>query len=50
MKKLSAIALAVVLLPALAACNTFKGFGKDVEATGEAVEEVAQDVEDEITK
>lgn len=50
MKKLAAIALAVALIPALAACNTFKGIGKDVKAGGEAVEEVAQDVEDEITK
>lgn len=50
MKKLSAIALAIVLIPALAACNTFKGVGKDVEATGKAVEKTAQDVEDEITK
>lgn len=50
MKKLAAIVLAVALIPALAACNTFKGIGKDVKAGGEAVEEVASDVEKEITK
>jgi entericidin B len=50
MKKIVAAVFAIALIPTLAACNTFKGIGKDVQAGGEAVEEVATDVEDEITK
>ncbi|MBI1254678.1 MAG: entericidin A/B family lipoprotein [Hyphomonas sp.] len=50
MKKLAAVLLAVALIPALAACNTVKGVGKDVQAGGEIVEEVAKEVEEEITK
>lgn len=50
MKKLAAIALAIVLIPAVTACNTFKGIGKDVQAGGEAVEKAATDVQEEITK
>lgn len=50
MKKIVAALFAVALIPALSACNTIKGIGKDVKAGGEAVEEVATDVEDEITK
>ena len=49
MKKFAAAILAVALIPALAACNTVQGIGKDVKAGGEAVEEVAKDVEEEIT-
>lgn len=48
MKKFAAIVLAVALIPTIAACNTVKGVGKDVQAGGEAVEEVAKDVEDDI--
>ena len=43
MKKFAAALLAVALIPALAACNTVKGIG-------EAVEEVAKEVEKEITE
>jgi entericidin B len=50
MKKLAAVLLAAALIPALAACNTVKGVGKDVQAGGEIVEEVAKEVEEEITK
>ncbi|MFN3911201.1 entericidin A/B family lipoprotein [Hyphomonas sp.] len=50
MKKIVAALFAVALIPALTACNTVKGVGKDVQAGGEAVEEVAKDVEDEITE
>jgi entericidin B len=49
MKKFAAALLAAALVPALAACNTVKGIGKDVQAAGEVVEEVARDVEEEIT-
>ncbi|MBK8199629.1 MAG: entericidin A/B family lipoprotein [Acidobacteria bacterium] len=50
MKKIVAALFVVAMLPSLTACNTVKGVGKDVQAGGEAVEEVAKDVEDEITK
>ncbi len=50
MKKYAAVLLAAALLPTLAACNTVKGVGKDVQAGGEAVEEVAKEVEKEITE
>lgn len=49
MKKLIIAAFAVAALPLVTACNTVKGAGKDVEATGEVVQDVAQDVEDELT-
>lgn len=48
MKKLitfTSFGLAAMLL---AACNTVEGAGKDVEAGGEAMQEAAKDVKDEI--
>lgn len=33
---------------AMSGCNTTKGFGKDVEAAGETIEDVAEDTEEEI--
>jgi len=30
---------------ALAACNTTEGFGRDVQSTGEAIEDTAEDAE-----
>lgn len=41
--------LMLLMLVALAAagCNTTKGFGQDVEATGEAIEETAEDAADD---
>ncbi len=50
MKKLAAALFVVALVPSLAACNTVKGVGKDVQAGGEVVEEVAKEVESEITE
>ena len=32
----------------LAACNTTRGIGKDVEATGEAVQDVADNTQEQI--
>lgn len=49
MKKLVAALFAVALVPVLAACNTVKGVGQDVQAGGEVVEEVAKEVQEEIT-
>jgi predicted small secreted protein len=41
--------LMLLMLTALAAagCNTTEGFGQDVEATGEAIEETARDTADD---
>ncbi len=50
MKKIIAALFAVALIPALTACNTVKGVGQDVKAGGEAVEEVATDVQEDISK
>ncbi len=33
----------------LAACNTTKGFGQDVEAAGDKIEETATDAQDELS-
>lgn len=35
------IAAALLLLPLLTACNTFEGFGQDVQKGGEKIEESA---------
>ena len=41
--------LMLLFLAALAAagCNTTEGFGEDVEATGDAIEEAAEDASDD---
>lgn len=49
MKTVAAILLVAAMIPSLAACNTIKGVGKDVQAGGEALEEVATEVQKEIT-
>lgn len=38
----------LLLLFALSACNTTQGFGEDVEAAGDAIEETAEEAEDEL--
>ncbi|KCZ94947.1 entericidin ecnab [Hyphomonas hirschiana VP5] len=50
MKKVVAALLAVAVLPALAACNTIEGVGKDVKAGGQAVEDTAVEVKEDITE
>jgi entericidin B len=50
MKKLVAALFVVSLVPTLVACNTIRGVGKDVQAGGEAVEEAAKEVQEEIAK
>lgn len=35
----------LVSMVALSACNTARGFGRDVQATGQAVEDTATDVQ-----
>lgn len=50
MKKIMTIPVLALAAVFLAACNTVKGVGEDVQAGGEAIENTAQDVEDEITE
>lgn len=38
------LASALVMTAALGACNTVEGVGKDVESTGDAVQDTAKDV------
>ena len=42
MNKLVAMLLLVALAMLTAACNTVEGVGKDVKATGDAIEKAAQ--------
>lgn len=44
------LALAVALLLGLAACETMKGFGRDVQSAGRTVESGAYEAEDELKK
>lgn len=48
-KSLSVPVLALTAL-LLSACNTIEGVGRDVQAGGEAVEDVARDTREEITQ
>lgn len=50
---MSKILLATILLavgPWVTACNTTKGMGQDIEATGEAVQDAAKNTSDAIKK
>ena len=49
-KILSHTAITLLLLASfgLAACNTAEGVGKDVQATGDAIEDTAKDVKQEL--
>lgn len=47
LKWLAMLLIPLVLLSA-AGCNTVKGAGEDVQATGKAISETADDAEDEI--
>jgi len=48
MKKLTATLIFSFFSLGLAACNTTAGLGKDIEATGEAIEEVAEDTKEKM--
>jgi entericidin B len=50
MKKILIALMAVSYLPFVTACNTVEGVGKDVEAGGEVVQDVAKEVKEEITE
>lgn len=47
MKNIALLAWMALAL-GLAACNTMRGAGEDVEAAGEGVQDVAEDTEDEL--
>jgi predicted small secreted protein len=47
MNKLALI-LMLIFAGALSACNTTRGFGEDVAATGEGIQKVAEDTEEEL--
>jgi predicted small secreted protein len=47
MNKLALI-LILIFAGALSACNTTRGFGEDVAATGEGIQKVAEDTEEEL--
>lgn len=49
MKKILIAALLISAPLSVVACNTIEGVGKDVKATGEAVEKAAKEVKDDIT-
>lgn len=42
------VALWIGLVCALAGCNTISGFGQDVEATGEAISDTAEDTKEQL--
>lgn len=44
LNKLAALALVAGIAVAVAACNTIEGAGKDVKATGQAIENAADKV------
>ncbi len=46
MKTLTYALLIGLLSLSLTACNTTRGVGQDIEATGEAIEEAAEDAKD----
>lgn len=43
------VVLMVLMGFTITACNTVKGAGRDIEATGEAVTEAADETQDDIT-
>lgn len=47
-RKLLYATLILAAIPAIAACNTVKGAGKDVQKAGEVVEEGADEVGEEM--
>lgn len=44
LKAVLAAATLAATAPALSACNTAEGFGRDVEAAGDTIEDTAEDV------
>lgn len=50
MKTITATFLLSLMTIALAGCNTTRGLGQDIEATGEKIEEVAEDTKEKMSK
>ncbi len=50
MKKSLSLPVLAMTAMLIAACNTVEGVGRDVQAGGEAVEDVARDTREEITE
>nr|WP_298682190.1 entericidin A/B family lipoprotein [uncultured Dongia sp.] len=48
-RKLFMVGLIALAIPAISACNTVKGAGKDIEKGGEAIQDGAEDVQEDIT-
>jgi entericidin B len=48
-RKLFMVGLIALAIPAISACNTVKGAGKDIEKGGEAIQDGAEEVHDDIT-
>lgn len=46
--RVASLALTLATLLVVAGCNTTRGLGEDVEATGEAVQNAAQNTEDRL--
>lgn len=44
------IILMLMMAGALSACNTTRGFGEDVEATGDGIQKAAEETEEELEK
>lgn len=49
MKKLVLVLAALAAFPALAACNTISGVGKDVSAAGDVVSDTAEETKNEMS-
>ena len=50
MGKILTAALLLAMASWLGACNTTRGIGEDVEATGEAVQDAADEASDDLKK
>lgn len=48
LKKSALLPLWMVMVLGLAACNTMRGAGEDVEAAGEGVQDAAEDTEEDL--
>lgn len=49
MNKLILLICGAMFAFSIAGCNTTAGLGRDIEATGDKIEEVAEDTKDEIS-
>jgi predicted small secreted protein len=49
MNRSSFVLFTLLSLGGLTACNTTEGFGQDVEAAGDEIEEIARNAEEEMT-